>query len=171
MDRRAWQATAHYRKAKYFILYDEESIDKEPVQFSCSVMSYSLQPCGLQHTRPPCLSPTPGVYSNSCPSGRWCHPTISSSVIPSPPAFNLPQHQGLFQWVGSSYQVAKVLELQLQHQTFQHSGLISFRIDWLDLLAAQGTFKRLLQNHNSKSIGSLGLSFLYDPTLLSIHDY
>ena len=47
-----------------------------------SVMSHSLQPHGLQHTRPPCPSPTPGVYSNSCPLSRWCHPTISSSVIP-----------------------------------------------------------------------------------------
>jgi len=52
------------------------------VQFSCSVMSNSLWPHGLQHTRPPCPSPTPGVYSNSCPSRWWCHPTISSSVIP-----------------------------------------------------------------------------------------
>ena len=52
------------------------------VQFSCSVMSDSLQPHGLQDARPPCPSPTPGVYSNSCPSSRWCHPTISSSVIP-----------------------------------------------------------------------------------------
>ena len=52
------------------------------VQFSLSVMSDSLWPHGLQHTRPPCPSPTPGVYSNSCPSHRWCHPTISSSVIP-----------------------------------------------------------------------------------------
>ena len=53
-----------------------------PVQFSCSVMSDSLQPYGLQHTRLPCPSPTPRAYSNSCPSNRWCHPTISSSVIP-----------------------------------------------------------------------------------------
>ena len=52
------------------------------VQFSCLVMSDSLQPHGLQHTRPPCPSPTPGVYSNSCPLSRWCHPTISSSVLP-----------------------------------------------------------------------------------------
>ena len=51
------------------------------VQFSRSVMFDSLRPHGLQHTRPPCPSPTPGVYSNSCPSSRWCHPTISSSVI------------------------------------------------------------------------------------------
>ena len=52
------------------------------VHFSCSVMSDSLQPHGLQHARLPCPSPTPGVYSNSCPSHRWCHPTISSSVFP-----------------------------------------------------------------------------------------
>ena len=51
-------------------------------QFSCSVMSDSLQPHGLQHARPPCPSPSPGAYSNSCPSSRWCHPTISSSVVP-----------------------------------------------------------------------------------------
>ena len=52
------------------------------VQFSCSVVSHSLQPNEPQHTRPPCLSPTPGVYPNPCPLSRWCHPTISSSVIP-----------------------------------------------------------------------------------------
>ena len=52
------------------------------VQFSCSVMSDSLRPHGLQHARPPCPSPTPRVYSNSCPLSQWCHPTISSSVIP-----------------------------------------------------------------------------------------
>ena len=52
------------------------------VQFSHSVVSDSLWPHGLQHVRPPCPSPTPGVYSNSCPLSRWCHPTISSSVIP-----------------------------------------------------------------------------------------
>ena len=52
------------------------------VQFSCSVVSNSFRPYGLQHARPPCPSPTPGVYSNSCPSSRRCHPTISSSVLP-----------------------------------------------------------------------------------------
>ena len=76
------------------------------------------------------------------------HPLSS----PSPPAFNLSQHQGLFQWVSSSHQVAKVLEFQLQHESFQeHPGLISFRMDWLDLLAVQGTLKSLLQNHSSKA--------------------
>ena len=58
------------------------SFSRAPVQFSRSVTSDSLWPHGLQHTRPPCLSPTPGVHSNSCPSGQWCHPTISSSVVP-----------------------------------------------------------------------------------------
>ena len=70
----------------------------------------------------------------------------------SPPTFNLSQHQGLSQWVSSSHQVAKVLYLQLQHQFFQWiSGLISFRMDWLNLLAVQGTLKSLLQHHSSKT--------------------
>ena len=70
---------------------------------------------------------------------------------PSPPTFNLSQHQGLFKWVSSSHQVAKILEFQLQHQSFQwKSGLISFKMDWLDLLAVQGTLKSLLQHHSSK---------------------
>ena len=76
------------------------------------------------------------------------HPLSS----PSPPAFNLAQHQGLFQWVRSLYRVAKRLEFQLQHQSFQWmSELISFRMDWLDLLAVQGTLKSLLQHHSSKA--------------------
>ena len=97
------------------------------VQFSHSVLSDSLQCHGLQHGRPPCPSPPPGIYSNSCPLSWWCHPTTSSSVVTSPLAFNLSQHQGLFQWVSSSHQVAKVLEFQLQHQSFQWI----FRTDFL----------------------------------------
>ena len=88
------------------------------VQFSRSVVSDTLRPHGLRHTRLPCPSLTPGAYSNSRPSCRWCHSTISSSVIPFP-IFNLSQHQGLFQWVSSLHQVAKILEFQLQHQSFQ----------------------------------------------------
>ena len=99
---------------------------------SCSITSDSLWPCGLQHASLPCSSLSPRICSNLCPSSWWCHPTISSSVVPSPPALNLSQHQGLFQWVCPSHQVAKVLELQLHHQSFQwiYSGLISFRINW-----------------------------------------
>ena len=97
------------------------------LQFSHSVKSNSLQPHGLQHARPPCPSPAPRAYTNSCPLSRWCHPTISSSPSPSPPTFNLSQHQSLFKWISSSYQVAKVLEFQLQHQSFQWI----FRADFL----------------------------------------
>ena len=99
-------------------------------------------------TSMPCPSPTPEVYSNSCPLSQWCNPTISPSVVPSPPTFNVSQHQGHFQWISSLHQVAKVLEFQLQHQSLfrtAYSGLISFRMDWLDLLAVQGTLKSLLQ--------------------------
>ena len=94
------------------------------VHFSDSVVPDFLRPCGLQNTRLPRSSPMPGVYPNSCPLSRWCHPSISSS---SPPAFNLSQHQVLFQWVSSLHQVAKVVELQLQHQSFQ----LIFRADFL----------------------------------------
>ena len=86
---------------------------------------------------------------------HWVSDAIQSShplSSPFPPAFNLSQHQGLFKWVSSSHQVAKVLEFQLQHQSFQwYSGLISFRMDWLNLLAVQGTLKSFLQHHSSKA--------------------
>ena len=85
----------------------------QSVQFSHSVVSNSLQPHELQHTRPPCPSQTPGVYSNSCPSSLWCHPAISSTVVLFSSAPNPSQHQGLLQWVNSSHEVAKVLEFQL----------------------------------------------------------
>ena len=76
------------------------------------------------------------------------HPLLS----PSPPAPNPSQHQGLFKWVSSSHQVAKVLEFQLQHQSSnEYSGLISFRMDWLDLLVVQWTLKSLLQHRSSKA--------------------
>ena len=75
------------------------------------------------------------------------HLILSSS---SPPAFNLTQYQGLFQWVSSSHQVAKVLEFQLQHPN-EYSGLIYFKMDWWSLLVVQGTLKSLLQHHSSKA--------------------
>ena len=87
-------------------------------------MSDSLEP---PHARLPCPSPAPRVYPNSCSLNWWCHPTISSFVIPFSSAFNLSQHQGLFQWVSSSHQVIEVLEFQLQHQSCQWT----FRTDCL----------------------------------------
>ena len=85
------------------------------VQFSRSVVSNSLRPHESQHARPPYPSPTPGVYPNSCPSSQPSHPLS----YPSPPALNLSQPQGLFKWVSSSHQVAKVLEFQVKHQSYQ----------------------------------------------------
>ena len=122
------------------------------VQFSHSVVSWSLWPYGLQHTKPPCPSPTTGAYSNSCPLSQWCHQTISSSAIPFSFTFNLSQHQGLFLRVSSSHQVAKVFEFQLQHYLLQwRIRTDSFKMDWFYLLAVQGTLKSLLQHHSSKT--------------------
>ena len=130
-------------------------------------MSDSLRPHGLQHARPPCPSPTPRVHSTHV---HWAgdaiqpsHPLSSSS----PPALNLSQ-QGLFKWVSSSYQVAKILELQLQHQSFQWTPSPSFRMDWLDLLAVQGMLKSLLQHHSSKA-SILGCSAFF--TVQLSHPY
>ena len=142
------------------------------VQFSHSVVSDSLWPHGLQHARPPCLSPTPGVYWNSCPLSQWCHPTISSSVVPSPPAFNLSQHQGLFKWVSFSHQIAKVLKLQLQHQSFQWTPRTDLLQDGLvGSPCSPGVSQESSPTPQFKSIDSSALSFLYSPTLTFIHDY
>ena len=103
-------------------------------------------PHGLQHTKLLCPSLSPRVCSNSCYLNQWYYLTISSSVTPLFLAFRLSQHEGLFQQVGSLHQVAKILELQLQHQSFQWIlGLISFRVDWFDLRAVQGTLKSPLK--------------------------
>ena len=97
--------------------------------FSHSVVSDSLQPRGPQHARPPCPSPSPRAYSNPCPlSGDAIHPSQPLSS-PSPPALHLSQHQGLFQWVSSSHQAAKVLELQLQHRSFHWTFRVAFLLD------------------------------------------
>ena len=136
------------------------------VQFSHSVVSDSLRPHESQHTRPPCPPPTPGVYPNSCLSSRWCHPAISSSVIPFsschqslPASGSFPVSQ-LFAWGGQSIGVsasASVLPI----------GLISFRMDWLDLLAVQGTLKSLLQHNSSKaSIFRRSAFFIVQPSHL-----
>ena len=117
------------------------------VQFSCSVVSDSLQPHESQHTRPPCPSSTPGVYSNRCPLSQWFHPTFSSSVIP-------------FSFCLQSSPTSNESALRIRwpkHWSFsfninpsnEHTGLISFRMDWLDLLEVQGTHS-LLQHHSSK---------------------
>ena len=114
-------------------------------------MSNSLWPHELQHARPPCPSPTPRVHSNSCPSSRWCHPAISSSVVPFsscpqslPASKSFPMSQ-LFPWGGQSSFSFSISPSK------EHPGLISFRMHWLDLLAVQGPLKSLLQHHSSKA--------------------
>ena len=119
---------------------------------SVAVMSDSLRPHGLQHARPPCPSPAPKACSNSCSSSQWCHPTIYPLSSPSPPAFNLSSIRAF-----SNESVLRIRWPQYWSLCFtispsnEYSGLISFRIDWFDLLAVQGTLKNRLQNHSSKA--------------------
>ena len=125
-------------------------------------MSDSLWPHGLQHARPPGPSLTPGVYPNSCPLSQWCHPIISSL---SSPTFNLPD-QRLFKWVSSSHQVPKYWSFSYSISSYnEYAGLVSFRIDWLDILAVQGTHKSLLPHHSSKaSILQCSAFFIVQPS-------
>ena len=114
-------------------------------------MSDSLRPHESQHARPPCPSPTPGAYSNSCLSSRWCDPAISSSVIPfsscpqSLPASESFSMSQLFTWGG---QITWVSASASVHPMNAQDW---FRMHWLDLLAVQGTLKSFLQHHSSKA--------------------
>ena len=118
------------------------------VPFSHSVMFNSSKPRGLQHARIPCPSPTPRAYSNWCLS-QWWHPTVSSSVIPFSSCLQSLSALGIFPMSHSLHQVAKLLELSFSiSPSNKYSGLMSFCIDWLHLLAVQGTLKTLLQQHN-----------------------
>ena len=121
------------------------------VQFSVSAVAYSLRPRGLQHTRFP-------VHHQLSELAQTRAHWVGDAIQPSHPlsfpssAFSISQNQGLFQWVSSSHPVAKVLDFQLQHQSFQWIfRVISFRMGWLDLLAVQETLKSLLQHHSSKA--------------------
>ena len=135
----------------------------QSVQFSLTVMSDSLRPHGLQHTRLPYLSPTPGAYPNSYPSSRWCHSTISFSVVPSAPALILSLLRAF-----SNESVLHIRWPKYWSFSFdispsnEYSGLISFRIDWFDLLAFQGTLKSLHQHHSWKASILWHSAFLCD---------
>ena len=116
-------------------------------------MSDSSRPGGLQHARLPCPSPTSGACSNSCPLSQWCHPTISSSVVP------FSSHLPVFPSIQVIWNESVLCIRWPKCWSFsfsisppnEYSGLISFRMDWLDLLAVQGTLKSLLQHHGSKA--------------------
>ena len=130
--------------------------DQRKVQFS-SVQSLShdpiLWPHELQHTRPPCPSSTPGVHPNPCPSSQWCHPAISSSVVPFSYRLQSFPVSGFF----SNESTLRMRWPKYWSFSFsispsnEHPGLISVRMDWLDLLGVEGTLKSLLQNHSSKA--------------------
>ena len=134
------------------------------VQFRLSVVSDSLRPHESQHARPTCPSPTLGVYSDSCPSSRWCHPTISSPVVPfsscpqsHPASGSIPMSQ-LFTWGGLSIGVsasASVLPMNTQ--------------DWSPCSLRES--QESSPTPQFKSISSLAVSFLHSPTLTSIHDH
>ena len=116
-------------------------------------MSNFLQPHGLQNARPPCPSPTPRVYPNSCPLSWWCHPAISSSVVPFSSCLQSFPASGSF----PNESVLRIRWPKYWSFSFnispsnEHPGLSSFRMDWLDLLAVQGSLKSLLQHHSSKA--------------------
>ena len=140
------------------------------VQFSCSVVSDSLRPHRLQHTRPPCPSPTPTVYSNSCPLSQWCHPTIPSSVFPftshhpSSPAsgfFPMSQFSSGGQSIGVS---ASASVLLMNIQDWFQDGLVGSPCSPRDSQESSPT-------PQFKSINSSTLSVLYCPTIISVHDY
>ena len=140
--------------------------------FSLSVMSNSLQPHGLQHTRLPCPSPSPGACSNSCPLSQWCHPTISSSVIPSSSYLHSFPASGSFlmswlftsggQSIGASASTS-VLPMSIQ-------GWFPLRLTGLISLLSKG-LSGVFTTTTVQSINSLALCLLYGPALTSIYDY
>ena len=140
------------------------------VQFSCSVVSDSLWPHGLQHARFPCPSPTPRAYSNSCPLSWWCHPTISSAVAPFSSCLSSFSVSGSFpvsqflvsggQSIGAS---ASVIPMNIQDWS---------PLGWTGWISLQSKgLSRVFSNTTVKILNSLVLSFLYSLTLTSIHDY
>ena len=111
------------------------------VQFSCSAVSDTLWPHEMQHARPPCPSPTPRLYPNSCPLSWGCHLTISSSVVPFSSCLQSFPASGSFQ-MSQLFPIRWPKDWRFSFSISpynEHPGLISFRMDWLDLLAVQET--------------------------------
>ena len=144
----------------------------QSVQFSCSVVSDSLQPHGLQHGRPPCPSPTPGVYSNLCSLSQWCHPTISSSVMPFSSRLQSVSASGSFQMSqfftsgGQNIEVlalASVLPVNIQDW---------FPLGWTGWISLQSKgLSRVFSNTTVQKHQFFDAQLSYGPTLTSIHDH
>ena len=149
----------------------ESDLDDISIQFSRSVMSDSLWLHNSQHARPPCPSPTAGAYSNPCPSSRWCHPAISSSLIPfsscpqSLPASGSFLMSQLLSWGGQSTGVsASASVLPMNTQGWSPLG-------WTGWISLQSKgISRVFSNTTVQSIHFSALRFLHSPTLTSIHD-
>ena len=172
-----WVRTTKPKREKIQLLADPESHYMltviHSVQFS-SVTQLRLTLCDPMNHKKPGLPVHHQLPESTQTHVHWVGDAIQPShplSSPSPPALNLSQHHGLFKWVGSSHQVAKVLELQLSISPFnEHPGLISFRMDWLDLLAVQGALKSLIQHHSSKaSILWCSALFIVQLSSISIH--
>ena len=141
------------------------------VQFSHSVVSYSLRPHELQHTRPPCPSQIPRVHSNSCLSSRWCHPANSSSVVPFscpqslPASKSFPMSQ-LFAWGGQTTGISASASFLLKY-TQDWSPL-----EWTGWVSLQSKgLSRVFSNTTVQKHQLFGPSILHSPTLTSIHDH
>ena len=158
-----WQLTKTAKCSKFRSI---KSIQFSSVAQSC----LTLRPHGLQHARLPCPSPTPGVYSNSCSSSWWCHPTISSSVIPFSSCLQSFPASGSFQMsqfftsgdqsIGAS---ASVLPMNIQDW---------FPLGWTALISLHSKeLSRVFPNTAVQKHQFFALSFLYSPTRISIHDY
>ena len=166
-----WEASIS-SKLKSCLKKENYEYSFSSVQFSHSVMSDSLRPHELQHARPPCLSPTPGVHPNSCPSSRWCHPAISSSVVPfssspqSLPASESFSMSQLFAWGGQSIRVsalASVLPKNTQDWSpLGWTGWISLQSKGLSRVFSKTT----VQKHQF-----FCTQLFHSPIFTSIHDY
>ena len=141
--------------------------------FGCSVLSDTLRTYGLQHGRLPCPSPSPRVCSNLCPLSRWWYPTISSSAIPFSPCLQSFSASGSFlmsQLFESRWPKYWSFNFNISPSS-EHPGLISFRMDWLDLLAIPRDSQESSPTPQFKSINSSAISIFYSSTLTSIHDH
>ena len=145
------------------------------VQFSHSVVSDSLRPHEPQHARFPCPSPSPGVHSNPCPSSRWCHPIISSSVVPFSSCPQSFPASGSFQMSQFSTSGGQIIGVSASTSVLPMNTQDWSPLGWTGWISLQSCSPRDSQESSPtpqfKNINSLALSFLYGPTLTSIHDY
>ena len=162
VDRGAWKATVNgsmVSQKGYSLRYHDWATKTYILdcQFSSVTQScLTLRPHGLQYARAPCLSPTPRVYSNSCPLSQWCHPTISSSVVPFFSHLQSFPASGSFQMSQFFASGSQILEFHSASASdlpvnIQDWFPLRWTLRWLYLFAVQGTLKSLLQHHSSKA--------------------